>query len=174
MGHHDGLAKYQHRSRGHRFLYNHPDLAGRAIGGYDFIYDFAYANDNQPAQSAGCTAGYPVVNPLAPPCVSSRDSDPSDPGDWIDAADQTANPNSVFWMCPVYPSTWHGSHVAGTIGALSNNANGIAGVNWNSKIVPLRASASAAATFRTLPTRSPGARARRSRVCPPTNIRRGS
>ena len=121
------------------FLYNHPDLAGRAIGGYDFIYDFAYANDNQPAQSAGCTAGYPVVNPLAPPCVSSRDSDPSDPGDWIDAADQTANPNSVFWMCPVYPSTWHGSHVAGTIGALSNNANGIAGVNWNSKIVPLRA-----------------------------------
>jgi hypothetical protein len=36
------------------------------------------------------------------------------------------------------PSSFHGSHTAGTIGALSNNALGIAGINWVSKIVPLR------------------------------------
>ncbi|MFO1305806.1 MAG: S8 family serine peptidase [Burkholderiales bacterium] len=120
------------------YLYNHPDLAGRAIGGYDFIYDFAIANDNSPVQPSDCTANYPFVDPFAPPCVSSRDSDPSDPGDWIDAADQPTTPGSWFRYCGLYPSTWHGAHSAGIIGALSNNATGIAGVNWRSKIVPLR------------------------------------
>lgn len=33
----------------------------------------------------------------------------------------------------------HGSHVAGTIGAEGNNGSGIAGVNWDVSIMPLRA-----------------------------------
>ena len=32
----------------------------------------------------------------------------------------------------------HGTHVAGTIGALGNNATGVAGVNWNVRIMPLK------------------------------------
>ena len=32
----------------------------------------------------------------------------------------------------------HGTHVAGTIGARGNNGIGVAGVNWNTSIVPLR------------------------------------
>jgi thermitase len=32
----------------------------------------------------------------------------------------------------------HGTHVAGTIGAVGNNARGVAGVSWNPGIVPLR------------------------------------
>ncbi|MBR1438220.1 MAG: S8 family serine peptidase [Synergistaceae bacterium] len=32
----------------------------------------------------------------------------------------------------------HGTHVAGTIGAVGNNGLGIAGVNWNVKIIPVR------------------------------------
>jgi subtilisin family serine protease len=32
----------------------------------------------------------------------------------------------------------HGTHVAGTIGAVGNNATGVAGVNWHVKIMPLR------------------------------------
>ena len=32
----------------------------------------------------------------------------------------------------------HGTHVAGTIGAVGNNGIGIAGVNWNVKIIPVR------------------------------------
>ncbi len=32
----------------------------------------------------------------------------------------------------------HGTHVAGTIGAAGNNGIGVAGVNWNSKIMPLK------------------------------------
>ena len=35
-------------------------------------------------------------------------------------------------------SSWHGTHVSGTIGAASNNALGVAGINWVSKIQPLR------------------------------------
>ncbi len=51
-----------------------------------------------------------------------RDSNPTDPGRDL--------PNGQ--------SSWHGSHCAGTIGATTNNAAGIAGVNWNAKIVPVR------------------------------------
>ncbi|MEA2048317.1 MAG: S8 family serine peptidase [Campylobacterota bacterium] len=54
-----------------------------------------------------------------------RDSDPSDPGDNTD-------PNAQ------YGSSWHGTHVAGTIGAASNNNDGITGINWNGKILPIR------------------------------------
>lgn len=57
----------------------------------------------------------------------SRDADPNDPGD----------------ECPeefVYEDTFHGTHVAGTIGAgVTNNADGVAGGAWNVKIVPVRA-----------------------------------
>jgi len=33
---------------------------------------------------------------------------------------------------------YHGTHVSGIIGAVGNNSNGITGVNWNVKIMPLR------------------------------------
>ena len=33
----------------------------------------------------------------------------------------------------------HGTHVAGTIGAVGNNGIGIAGVNWNVKMIPVKA-----------------------------------
>lgn len=50
------------------------------------------------------------------------DSDPNDPGD-------SAQLNN---------SSWHGTHVAGTIAAKTNNGNGVAGVAWKAKIMPLR------------------------------------
>ena len=52
-----------------------------------------------------------------------RDTDASDPGDY---------------GCNGSTSSWHGTHVAGTIGAASNNGAGVAGVNWASKIQPVR------------------------------------
>ncbi len=51
-----------------------------------------------------------------------RDSDPRDPGDW----------------CENVASSWHGTHVAGTIGADSNNGVGVAGVNWTSPLLHVR------------------------------------
>lgn len=51
------------------------------------------------------------------------DSNPSDPGD------QNNQDGS---------STFHGTHVAGTIGAETNNGQGVAGVDWNCRLMHLR------------------------------------
>ena len=53
---------------------------------------------------------------------NGRDADPSDPGD-ADGGN---------------PSSWHGTHVAGTIAAVTNNAKGVAGMAYCAKVVPAR------------------------------------
>jgi serine protease len=50
-----------------------------------------------------------------------EDDDPDDPGDSLQM-------NSSF----------HGTHVAGTIAALSDNASGVAGAGWQTRVMPLR------------------------------------
>ena len=52
-----------------------------------------------------------------------RDGNAADPGDY---------------GCNGTSSSWHGTHVAGTIGAASNNGAGVTGINWVSKIQPIR------------------------------------
>ena len=93
---------------------NHTDLNGRMLPGYDFISDSNSANDG-----------------------TGRDNNPSDPGDWITIS-ESENVYGYFYGCPVQDSSWHGTHVAGTIGAASNNGSGVTGINWNSKILPVR------------------------------------
>ena len=67
--------------------------------------------------------------------ATARDSDPHDPGDWITSAESSSG---FFAECPVMNSSWHGTHVGGTIGAATNNGLGVAGLNWVSKFVPVR------------------------------------
>jgi serine protease len=50
------------------------------------------------------------------------DSDPTDPGDGTG----------------ITPSSFHGTHVAGTVGALGNNNTGVSGVNWDVSLMHLR------------------------------------
>lgn len=87
---------------------NHVEFAGRTVPGYDFIADVFTANDG-----------------------NGRDSDPSDPGDWV-------TKNQCYSGSKASESSWHGTHTAGTIGAASNNGVGVAGINWQSKILPVR------------------------------------
>lgn len=57
-----------------------------------------------------------------------RDNDPNDPGDLCDPSD------------PLAEDSFHGTHVAGTLGAAAtNNRAGIAGSAWDVTIVPVRA-----------------------------------
>jgi len=90
----------------------HADLAGQTVAGYDFISSSAIANDG-----------------------TARDTDPSDPGDWITA---TEDASGTFAGCGVDDSSWHGTHVAGTIAAATNNGIGVAGIAPGSKILPVR------------------------------------
>jgi len=87
---------------------SHSDLSANVLPGYDFIIDTTVSNDG-----------------------NGRDSDPSDPGDWVSA-------NQCGGTHAAQPSSWHGTHVAGTIAAVTNNAKGVAGVAYGAKIVPVR------------------------------------
>ncbi|MDX2546627.1 S8 family peptidase [Streptomyces sp. WI04-05B] len=60
-----------------------------------------------------------------------RDSNPADPGDWYAAGECEQTEGSS--------SSWHGTHVAGTIAAVANNSKGVAGIAYNAKISPVRA-----------------------------------
>jgi serine protease len=59
-----------------------------------------------------------------------RDADALDPGDAV--ALNECGSNSAK------NSSWHGTHVAGTIAAVTNNASGVAGVAWGAKVQPVR------------------------------------
>ena len=88
----------------------HADLNGGILPGYDFISDTFTANDGD-----------------------GRDSDARDPGDWEDPGD--CGPHDPF---DLIPSSWHGTHVIGTIAARTNNGRGVAGVAFNARVVPVR------------------------------------
>ncbi|WP_419190880.1 S8 family peptidase [Saltatorellus ferox] len=49
-----------------------------------------------------------------------------------------SNPRDVGDGNGLQPSSFHGSHVAGTIGAETNNGYGVAGVTWQTQIVHVR------------------------------------
>ena len=67
------------------------------------------------------------------------DPDPSDPGDWINASDQTDPLFPGGGSCPIADSSWHGTRVMGILGALTNNGVGIAGMTWSPYLLPVRA-----------------------------------
>ena len=90
----------------------HPDLAGRFLAGWDFVSEAIYGNDG-----------------------NGRDSDVSDPGDWVTAADVAT---SAFTGCAVTDSTWHGTLISGLIAAATDNGIGVASINRNGRILPVR------------------------------------
>ena len=107
--------------------FDHPDFAGRLFAGYDFV-----SADCTPGTGSCTTANqYTSAND-----GDGRDPDASDPGDWVTASEISTNP--ILTDCVAEDSSWHGTHIAGIVGAAGNNAIGIAGLNWNANLLPVR------------------------------------
>lgn len=87
----------------------HSDVAGNVVSGYDFISSSADARDG-----------------------NGRDNNAKDEGDW-NATDGECGAGSK-----ASNSSWHGTHVAGTVAATTNNTKGVAGIAYNAKIQPVR------------------------------------
>ena len=104
---------------------NLPAAWDRTVGSVDVtvaVLDTGLAA--HPDFAGRTVAGYDFIsNTTTAQDGDSRDADASDPGDY---------------GCNGSSSSWHGTHVAGTIGAASNNGSGVAGVNWTSRIQPVR------------------------------------
>ncbi len=64
-----------------------------------------------------------ITDPVVANEGDGPDADASDPGDW----------------CQGSSSSWHGTRVSGIVGAMTNNATGIAGITWKGRILPVRA-----------------------------------
>ena len=72
--------------------------------------------------NANTVAGYDFISDLTNARDGNgRDNNPADPGDATSGQ-----------------SSWHGTHVAGTIAAVTNNAKGVAGVAYNAKVQHVR------------------------------------
>jgi serine protease len=84
---------------------------------------------------SGVLLGHPdLVGKLVDGYDFIRNPDISADGDGIDA-----NPDDVGDReGPSQQSSFHGTHVAGTVGARSNNINGVASVAWSTRIMPVR------------------------------------
>lgn len=93
---------------------DHPDLrlTQNLVLGFDMISKDSVAADSRPG----------------------RDDDPRDEGDGVAAG--ACGPGSPLFA---RPDSWHGTHVAGIVGAaVTDNEEGIAGVNWEVKVQPIR------------------------------------
>jgi serine protease len=97
--------------------FDHPDLqGGNVLPGYDMISDDPTSADPQPG----------------------RDSDASDPGDFVTQADVN-NPATGCTAGDISNSSWHGTQTLGLIGATTANGHGIASVSHGGvKVMPVR------------------------------------
>lgn len=98
--------------------FDHPDLTNKLYAGYNMI---TYASVSR-------------VN-------GGRSADASDLGDWVTSTDVTNINNELGFStgCTEQArSSWHGTRVAGIIGAQTNNNIGMAGMAPDARIVPVR------------------------------------
>ena len=92
--------------------------------GYSFITDCRIRN----------TCAATTSNAAA---VIAPSANASDLGDFISPADSTTT-GSLFYGLTARYSSWHGTHVSGTIAAIGNNATGVVGGAYSAKILPVR------------------------------------
>ena len=88
----------------------HADLAQNILPGYDMIADALVANDGD-----------------------GRDASALDPGDAVRAGECGVGSPMQDKL-----SSWHGTHVAGIIAAVTNNSAGVAGAAFAAQVLPVR------------------------------------
>ncbi|AVY68337.1 S8 family peptidase [Xanthomonas translucens] len=93
---------------------DNPDLAANVLPGYDMISDHRISRRDKDGRAAG---GF-------------------DLGDWVDV--DYCKPLQGGSGNPAHASSWHGSHVSGTIAQVTNNNLATAGLAHDAKILPVR------------------------------------
>ena len=105
-------------------LFDHLDLSGQLLPGYDMISDKATANDG-----------------------NGRDNDASDPGDGVTTAEVNLRGGAFYHCTTPDPTTglysgenssWHGTMTSALIGAASDNGIGMAGIAPRAHLLPVR------------------------------------
>jgi serine protease len=107
----------------------HPDLDSKMLTGYDFV-GWGNGSDALVTANDGNLA----------------DPDPSDPGDWVTATENSTK-GGPFFGCNdddkgaavAANSSWHGTQTAGILGAATNNGAGMAASGYDTQVIPARA-----------------------------------
>lgn len=87
-----------------------PDFGDNLLPGYDFISDKESSRRPTDGRAPGAT----------------------DYGDWVETANECYNGSQPEG------SSWHGTHVAGTIAEVTNNGSALAGLAYKAKVLPVR------------------------------------
>lgn len=119
----------------------HPDLAAKLLPGYDFVscdqgntVDSTTGLETSTCSASGSAATYDFAND-----GEGWHAGADDPGDWISTADTALTLFKNAGCTTTAPSSWHGTKVAGIIGAITNNGIGIAGIAPATTLLPIRA-----------------------------------
>ena len=117
--------------------------------------------------AANIVGGYDFISDSAEARDGNgRDSNASDEGDWYNSGycgDSSSG-----------DSSWHGTHVAGTIAAVTNNSSGVAGVAYGARVVPVRVLGRCGGTISDIADAMVWAAGGSVSAFPPTPIRRAS
>jgi len=112
------------------FAATFPGTTSATPYGYDFVGYGGTSGDGDSTSNLILTANDGNLD----------DPDPSDPGDWISTAEDSGSAeNGFFKGCGASDSSWHGTQTAGILAAATNNGIGMAGVGYNTMLVPVRA-----------------------------------
>ena len=119
----------------------HPDLQSKLLPGYDFVScdqgntaDSTTGLSTATCSQSGSAATYYISND-----GEGWHSGAADPGDWVSTADAAMTLFQNAGCTTTADSSWHGTRVAGIIGAATNNGIGIAGIAPATMLLPVRA-----------------------------------